>query len=198
MRPTQKTPSKSHAFPPSASRGSSPRGGLPSVIPSRLASRTFSRHSLRHRAPRALHRPMQNRFIPGVMPVQSQFNLALRAVCQSQFNLALRAVCKMCAVIPHNLGKGGPLARLPLHPSRLMAWTSGSPARRSLGVGRSLAAPAKRVAISSPLRGASMLPRVPHGQPCADWMPPASCRWTTRREMSLSLHPSTKRRIAPL
>lgn len=24
----------------------------------------------------------------------------------------------MCAVVPHNLGKGGPLARLPLHPSR--------------------------------------------------------------------------------
>ena len=31
--------------------------------------------------------------------------MALRAHCQ----MALRAHCKMCAVIPHHLGKGGPL-----------------------------------------------------------------------------------------
>jgi len=48
----------------------------------------------------------------------------------------------------------------------------------------------------APLGPSLHVPRDPHGQPSAGWMPPLSRPWTTRREISLSLRPSTEGRFA--
>ena len=70
---------------------------------------------------------------------------------------ALRSVRKMCAVIPHHLGKGA-RSRAPVASPRPMARFMAS----------SHHAPAKRSAVSSPHQGGLRAPRDPHGQ--------ASCR----------------------
>ena len=75
----------------------------------------------------------------------------------------------MCGVVRHHLGKGrcAPVASPAMAPDRHRAGSW----------------PVERLAVPSPASERPCSP-APHGQPCAVWMPPAPCRWTTRREMS--------------
>lgn len=65
-----------------------------------------------------------------------------------------KAARKMCAVVPHNLGKGARL-RAPV-----------ASLRRGARRHRAVSAPSKRLAVSSPRQGASMLPETPWSASC--------------------------------
>lgn len=85
----------------------------------------------------------------------------------------------MCAVIPAPSWQGSPL-RAPVASLRPVA-----------------AFPHRAFTTAIEMSGRfitlrSILAPETHAQPCADWIPPASCRRTTRGRPRLSLHPSTR------
>jgi hypothetical protein len=103
----------------------------------------------------------------------------------------------MCAVLPHNLGKG-PRWRVPVASLRPMTRLQGiephrviRPYRRSI-TRQSWSFPAPPAPNHGgplwPVQRHSVEPPSsprPHGQPSAGWMPPAFRRWSPRREISL-------------
>jgi hypothetical protein len=69
----------------------------------------------------------------------------------------------MCVVVQRHLGKGGPLARLPLHPSR--QWrSSGIKPSRAIETGSRFIAGQGAGPRHPPFRRASALSRNPHGK----------------------------------